>query len=99
MPRFTGGWTLFGGCFKSLVYGTIVASVACHRAYTASGGARGVGRAVTLAAVYTNLYIVIANYSPEPSQSATDVQDAARRRGLREPPGPRLHRGAFSREQ
>ena len=32
------------------------------KGYTASGGARGVGRAVTMAAVYTNLYIVIANF-------------------------------------
>jgi phospholipid/cholesterol/gamma-HCH transport system permease protein len=62
VPRFTDAWTLFGGMFKSLVYGVIVAGVACHRGFTASGGARGVGKAVTLAAVYTNLYIVIANY-------------------------------------
>ena len=62
IPRFTDGWTLAGGMFKSLVYGTIVAGVACHKGYTASGGARGVGKAVTLAAVYTNLYIVIANF-------------------------------------
>jgi phospholipid/cholesterol/gamma-HCH transport system permease protein len=62
VPRFTDGWTIAGGMFKSLVYGTIVAGVACHRGYTASGGARGVGKAVTLAAVYTNFYIVIANF-------------------------------------
>lgn len=62
IPRFTDGWTIAGGIFKSLVYGVIVAGVACHRGYTATGGARGVGRAVTLAAVYTNLYIVIANF-------------------------------------
>jgi phospholipid/cholesterol/gamma-HCH transport system permease protein len=62
VPRFTDGWTILGGMFKSLVYGVIVAGVACHRGYTASGGARGVGKAVTLAAVYTNLYIVIANF-------------------------------------
>jgi phospholipid/cholesterol/gamma-HCH transport system permease protein len=62
IPRFTDGWTIAGGMFSSLIYGTIVALVACHRGFTASGGARGVGRAVTLAAVYTNLYIVIANF-------------------------------------
>ena len=42
--------------------GTIVASVSCFKGYTASGGARGVGRAVTLAAIYTNLYIVISDF-------------------------------------
>jgi phospholipid/cholesterol/gamma-HCH transport system permease protein len=62
IPRFTDGWTIAGGMFKSLVYGFIVAGVACHRGYTASGGARGVGKAVTMAAVYTNFYIVIANF-------------------------------------
>lgn len=62
IPRFTSGWTIFSGMFKSLVYGAIVAGVSCFKGYTASGGARGVGRAVTLAAVYTNLYIVVANF-------------------------------------
>ena len=62
IPRFTGPWTLVCGAVKSGVYGTIVAAVACYKGYTASGGARGVGRAVTMAAVFTNLYIVTANY-------------------------------------
>lgn len=62
IPRFTDGWTVAGGMLKSIVYGTIVAGVACHKGYTATGGARGVGRAVTMAAVFTNLYIVIANF-------------------------------------
>jgi phospholipid/cholesterol/gamma-HCH transport system permease protein len=62
IPRFTDGWTVASGMFKSLVYGTIVAGVSTYKGYTASGGARGVGRAVTLAAVYTNLYIVVANF-------------------------------------
>ena len=62
IPRFTGVWTVTCGMFKSLVYGIIVAGVACYKGYSASGGARGVGKAVTQAAIYTNLYIVIANY-------------------------------------
>jgi phospholipid/cholesterol/gamma-HCH transport system permease protein len=62
VPRFTDFTTVAGGMFRSLVYGSIVAAVACYQGYNASGGARGVGRAVTLAAVYTNLYIVIANF-------------------------------------
>lgn len=62
IPQFTDGWTVFSGMFKSWVYGNIVAGVACYKGFTASGGARGVGRAVTQSAVYTNLYIVIANY-------------------------------------
>ena len=62
IPRFISIWTILGGMFQSLIYGTIVASVACYNGFTASGGARGVGRAVTMAAVYTNFYIVIANF-------------------------------------
>ncbi len=62
IPRFTGIWTLASGFFKSLVYGIIVAGVACYKGYTASGGARGVGRAVTQAAAYICFYIVIANF-------------------------------------
>lgn len=62
MDRFIGPWTIASGLFKSAVYGSIVACVACYKGYTASGGARGVGKAVTAAAVFTNFYIVIANY-------------------------------------
>lgn len=62
IPRFTSIWTLGAAMVKSLQYGSIVAAVSCHKGYTASGGARGVGRAVTGAAIYTNLYIVIANF-------------------------------------
>jgi len=62
IPQFTGVSTLASGMFKSWVYGTIVAGVACYKGFTATGGARGVGKAVTLSAVYTNLYIVIANF-------------------------------------
>lgn len=62
IPRFNSYWTFIGGGIKAMIYGAIVATVACHRGYTASGGARGVGQAVTQAAVYTNLYILIANY-------------------------------------
>jgi phospholipid/cholesterol/gamma-HCH transport system permease protein len=63
IPRFTDPWTFFGGFFKSLVYSFIVAGVCCYQGYNASGGAKGVGRAVTHAAIYTNFYIVIANFT------------------------------------
>ncbi|MGE0614132.1 MAG: MlaE family ABC transporter permease [Bacteriovoracia bacterium] len=62
VPQFTSGWTLFSGFFKSAVYGTIVATVSCYRGYTATGGAKGVGKAVTLSAVYINFLIVLSNY-------------------------------------
>jgi phospholipid/cholesterol/gamma-HCH transport system permease protein len=62
IPRFVGFDTFLGGLFRSEVYALIVAAVACYQGYSASGGARGVGRAVTRAAIYTNFYIVIANF-------------------------------------
>ena len=62
IPRFSSLWTIFGGVFKSTAYGVIVASVACYQGFTAKGGARGVGRAVTSAAVYTNFYILLTNF-------------------------------------
>jgi phospholipid/cholesterol/gamma-HCH transport system permease protein len=62
IPRFTGPWTIFSGVFKSFIYGSIVASVSCFQGFHATGGAQGVGRAVTRAALYTNFYIVIANF-------------------------------------
>ncbi len=62
IPRFTSFSSIAGGLFKSIVYGTIVATVSCQKGFTATGGARGVGRAVTSAAVFTNFYILLANY-------------------------------------
>jgi len=62
ITRFVGGWTLFCGAAKSFVYGVIVGGVACHKGYTARGGARGVGTAVTQAALYMSLFVILANY-------------------------------------
>lgn len=61
VPRFVSLWTLFGGFTKAFVYGMIVATVCTYYGINAKGGARGVGTAVTKSAVYTNLFIVLAN--------------------------------------
>lgn len=67
--RFTSGITRFlsihsllGGILKSTVYTSIVAAVSCYQGFTARGGAKGVGQAVTSAAIYINLFIVISNF-------------------------------------
>lgn len=62
IPKFSTTWTLFCGALKSLVYSSIVASVSCYKGFNATGGAKGVGRAVTATAVQINLYIVVINY-------------------------------------
>lgn len=62
IPRFAGAWTIFEGLVRSVIFSTIVANVSTHKGYTASGGARGVGKAVTESAIYINVYIVVANF-------------------------------------
>ena len=62
IPRFAGAWTLFEGLVRSTLFSTIVAVISTYKGYTASGGARGVGRAVTQSAIYINIYIVLANF-------------------------------------
>ena len=62
IPRFAGAWTIFEGLVRSIIFSTIVANTSTYKGYTASGGARGVGKAVTQAAIYINVYIVVANY-------------------------------------
>jgi phospholipid/cholesterol/gamma-HCH transport system permease protein len=61
IPRFVNLWTLFGSFTKAFVFGMIVATVCTYYGMATTGGARGVGRAVTKSAVYTNLFIVLAN--------------------------------------
>ncbi len=62
IPRFAGGWTLFEGLVRSILFSTVVATISTFKGYTATGGARGVGKAVTQAAIYINVYIVITNF-------------------------------------
>jgi phospholipid/cholesterol/gamma-HCH transport system permease protein len=62
IPKFVSFWSICSGMIQAVIYGIIVGGVSCYYGFTAKGGARGVGRAVTLAAVYTNFYIVIANF-------------------------------------
>jgi phospholipid/cholesterol/gamma-HCH transport system permease protein len=62
VPRFSGWGTLLGGIVKCAVYGVIVAGVSCHKGYTATGGARGVGRAVNEAAVYINFFVILGDF-------------------------------------
>jgi phospholipid/cholesterol/gamma-HCH transport system permease protein len=62
IPRFTGAWTLFEGLVRSTLFSAIVATISTYKGYSASGGARGVGRAVTESAIYINVYIVLANF-------------------------------------
>ncbi len=66
IPRFAGPWTLFEGLVRSTIFSTIVATISTYKGFTASGGARGVGRAVTESAIYINVYIVFGNAISSP---------------------------------
>jgi phospholipid/cholesterol/gamma-HCH transport system permease protein len=66
IPRFAGPWTLFEGLVRSTIFSTIVATISTYKGFTASGGARGVGKAVTESAIYINIYIVFGNAISSP---------------------------------
>ena len=50
------------GLLKAMVFGFIVALMGCHHGYSASGGARGVGRATTQAVVSAAILIFATDY-------------------------------------
>lgn len=50
------------GLIKSFVFGFVITSVSCFKGYYASGGAEGVGRATTQAAVLSCIYILLADF-------------------------------------
>jgi phospholipid/cholesterol/gamma-HCH transport system permease protein len=84
IPQFVGFWSILSAMMQAVLYGIIVGGVACYQGYNAKGGAKGVGRAVTLAAIYTNFYIVIANFlSNEFMSWLGDVSHSAIERLLR----------------
>jgi phospholipid/cholesterol/gamma-HCH transport system permease protein len=57
--QFVGAWDFFGGIFKSLFFGAAIALVSCHRGFTCSPGAEGVGRAATSSFVHSFVLILM----------------------------------------
>lgn len=49
------------GIIKSLVFGFAITSISCYKGYFTGGGAEGVGRSTTQAAVTSCVYILIAD--------------------------------------
>jgi phospholipid/cholesterol/gamma-HCH transport system permease protein len=64
----TNMWTLtqpsdlFGGLFKTFVFGTMIGLVATYYGYNATGGAAGVGRAVNDTVVIAVTSFIVVNY-------------------------------------
>lgn len=55
-------YDVFFGLVKSLVFGFVITSIACYTGYQAEGGAEGVGRATTRAAVLGCVWVLFADY-------------------------------------
>jgi phospholipid/cholesterol/gamma-HCH transport system permease protein len=55
-------YDVFFGLIKSLVFGFIITSIACYKGYYTAGGAEGVGKSTTEAAVLAVVFILVADY-------------------------------------
>lgn len=53
---------LYGGLFKSLIFGFLLAVISCYQGYRTSGGAAGVGKSTTRAVVISSVTILIVDY-------------------------------------
>ena len=53
---------IIGGIIKPLVFGLIIALVACHKGLATTGGTVGVGRSTTNAVVTASVNIIIADF-------------------------------------
>lgn len=62
IPTIVSPFSIGSGLFKCLIFALILASVCTFKGYTASGGAKGVGRAVVSTAVMTMVGIVVADW-------------------------------------
>lgn len=50
------------GATKAVVFGFLLTSISCYTGYRAGGGAEGIGRAATRAAVLSSIYVLLADY-------------------------------------
>jgi phospholipid/cholesterol/gamma-HCH transport system permease protein len=53
---------IIGGVIKPLVFGLIIAAIACHKGLTTEGGTVGVGRSTTKAVVTASIVVIIADF-------------------------------------
>ncbi len=62
IPTIVTSFSIGNGLFKCLTFALILASICTFKGYTASGGAKGVGRAVVSTAVMTMVGIVVSDW-------------------------------------
>ncbi len=54
--------SLFHGLIKSLFFGAIIVTTACHKGFNCEGGAEGVGKATTSAVMVSMVLILVSDY-------------------------------------
>ncbi len=59
---FVGFWDVFVGLLKSVVFGGVIALIACHRGFHGTAGAEGVGRAATQSFVISFIAILALDF-------------------------------------
>ncbi len=62
MLRYTDAADFLVGMIKAVIFGGIVAIVACYKGMSCGQGAEGVGRATTEAVVYSSIAILVSNF-------------------------------------
>lgn len=62
MPIHITIFDLVTGVVKSFVFGVLIMTIACYKGMTTSGGAEGVGRAITNSVVITYCCILLINF-------------------------------------
>ncbi|MFA5839349.1 MAG: ABC transporter permease [Candidatus Margulisiibacteriota bacterium] len=60
--RMVGTWDIYGGILKTVLFGMIIAVIACYKGIHTKGGAKGVGEATTSSVVTTLICLFIVNY-------------------------------------
>lgn len=62
IPTIVTGFSIASGLVKCFVFALVLATVCTYKGFTASGGAKGVGRAVVSTAVTTMVCIVVMDW-------------------------------------
>jgi phospholipid/cholesterol/gamma-HCH transport system permease protein len=62
IPTIVSKFSIGSGLFKCLIFALVLAAVCTYKGYTASGGAKGVGRSVVSTAVMTMVGIVVFDW-------------------------------------
>ena len=60
--NYVDGDDLYGGLFKAVIFGFLLALISCYQGYKTEGGAAGVGRSTTRAVVISSVTVLVVDY-------------------------------------